>query len=54
MIIDPISHKVDPRTLTKKQAPVFIVFLESEVLRHLDDVIETNKLIETIKERFKL
>ena len=52
MKIDPTTHKVDPESLMAIQAEAFIVFLESEVLRHVDDIVETRKLIGDIKGRF--
>ena len=42
-------HKVIPSTLTKEQAPVFILFLESEIQRHQEDIDQTEELIERIK-----
>ena len=43
------DHKVIPETLTKETAPVFILFLESEIKRHQEDIDQTKALIEKIK-----
>lgn len=42
-------HKVIPSTLDKVTAPIFILFLESEIQRHQEDVDQTIALIEKIK-----
>lgn len=47
-------HKVIPSTLTKETAPIFILFLTSEVLRHQEDIDQTEDLIKRIKERFDI
>lgn len=54
MIFDELTHKVKPESLTKEQADVFILFLESEIKRHQEDIEETTKLVWRIKERFEL
>jgi hypothetical protein len=51
---DPITHKVNPDKLTCDQAIVFVLFLRSEVLRHLDDVRECNELINCIVKKFDI
>jgi hypothetical protein len=53
-IFDPITHKVNPDKLTRDQAIVFVLFLRSEVLRHKDDIRETNKLINCIVKKFDI
>jgi hypothetical protein len=52
MKIDPITHKVDPKTLTEIEAHAFIVFLTTEVERHQVDIDETTKLIKKIRTLF--
>jgi hypothetical protein len=51
---DPITHKVNPDKLTRDQAIVLVLFLRSEVLRHKDDIRETNKLIRRIAKKFSI
>lgn len=48
------DYKVIPETLTKEQAPVYILFLESEIKRHWVDIKETAKLIVRVKEKFNI
>ena len=48
------DHKVIPETLTKETAPVFILFLESEIKRHQEDIDQTTDLKKRIKERFDI
>ena len=49
---DPITHKVNPDKLTRDQAIVLVLFLRSEVLRHRDDIKETNNLIRRMVTKF--
>ena len=51
---DPVTHKVNPDKLTRDQAIVLVLFLRSEVLRHLDDVRECNELIGHIVKKFDI
>ena len=53
-IFDPITHKVNPDKLTRDQAIVLVLFLRSEVLRHKDDIRETNKLIRRMTKKFDI
>jgi len=48
------DHKVIPETLTKETAPVFILFLESEIQRHQEDIDETTDLVKRIKKEFDI
>jgi hypothetical protein len=48
------DHKVIPETLTKESAPIFILFLDSEIQRHQEDIDQTEDLIKRIKERFEI
>jgi hypothetical protein len=54
MKFNPQTNKVDPDSLTIEEAKVFIVFLESEILRHFEDITQTSQLIGRIKEKFNL
>ena len=51
---DPVTHKVNPDNLTCDQAIVLVLFLRSEVLRHLYDVRECNELIGHIVKKFDI
>ena len=48
------ESKVIIESLTEPEASAFIKFLESEVIRHLDDIEQAEKLIETVKEMYRL
>jgi len=50
MKFDPQTHKVDIETLNKDEAQAFLLFLESEKLRHQEDIEDIGRLIETVKE----
>lgn len=54
MKIDPETHKIDPATLTRVEAGAFLVFLGSEIDRHLDDIRATQKVVDAIRVRFKI
>jgi len=49
-----VEHKVKIETMTREEAKAFIIFLESERLRHLQDVKECVLLITLVKERYIL
>jgi len=42
-------HKVIIETLSEAEARAFIKFLESEIIRHNDDITQALGLIETVK-----
>ena len=48
------THKVHWTTLTKGEAKAFIVFLESERDRHIDDVKDIERIITEVKHWFSL
>jgi len=55
MIFDNSSHKVIIETLNKPEAIAFTKFLESEIIRHQDDIKQARELIElVIRERIEL
>ena len=43
------EHKVIIHTLSKEEAEAFIKFLQSEIIRHLDDIKQANSLIDYVK-----
>lgn len=51
MIFDPVSHKVIIDTLSPSEASAFIKFLESEVIRHEDDIKLAKELIKLVEEK---
>jgi len=53
MIFDS-DNKVIIESLEPNEAKAFVKFLESEILRHKDDIYQAVDLIETVKERFSL
>ena len=55
MIFDDITHKVLPESIENKdQATVYWYFLDSEELRHMEDVWACMELKDKIKELWKL
>ena len=48
------THKVDIKTMNKTEAKAFIRFLQSEGIRHADDIKDLEVLIEEVKRRFEL
>ena len=48
------DNKVKIETMNKEQASAFVTFLESEILRHQEDIEDAEKLIQTVKEKFNL
>ena len=45
------QHKVIIETLSRIEAKAFIKFLESEILRHEDDIRQAQELIRLVKVR---
>ena len=43
------SHKVIIRSLSRIEAKAFIKFLESEIIRHEDDIRQAQKLIRFVE-----
>lgn len=43
------EHKVIINTLSRIEAKAFIKFLESEIIRHEDDIQLAQELIDTVK-----
>ena len=54
MQFDKKTHKVDIKTLNKDEAKAFILFLESEILRHQEDIKDIDKIISKVKAEFKI
>lgn len=54
MEFDQLTHKVHWTTLSKGEAKAFIVFLESERVRHAEDITEIERLITEVKHWFDL
>jgi len=48
MEFDKKTHKVNIETMNKMEASAFILFLQSEKLRHLEDVLECERLIQRV------
>ena len=48
------TNKVILNTLTKTEATVFVLFLESEIARHQMDIGNAYKLIKEVNARFGL
>ena len=46
------EHKVIIDTLSKEEASAFIKFLESEIIRHQDDIQQADDLIVVVKRRY--
>lgn len=53
MIFNEKTHKVIIESMNEVEAKAFIIFLESEALRHEDDVRDIVTLIDQVKKRFK-
>ncbi len=49
MIFDLKSHKVIVSSLNQDEARAFIKFLESEIIRHKDDINQAKSLIGYVK-----
>ena len=49
MKFDKETHKVDWKSMNKEQAVAFLIFLESEKIRHQEDINEISKLVEEVK-----
>ncbi len=43
------EHKVIVSSMNKTEAKIFIVFLETEIIRHQDDINQAKSLIEYIR-----
>lgn len=54
MEFDSTTHKVHWTTLSRGEAKAFIIFLESERQRHLDDVKDCDRLIAEVKHWFSI
>jgi len=54
MQFDKRSHKVHWTTLNKAEAKAFIVFLQSERDRHIDDINDIDRIITEVKHWFQL
>jgi hypothetical protein len=48
------QHKVIINTLSKDEATAFISFLNSEIIRHWDDIKQASDLIGTVAEKFNI
>jgi len=48
------ENKVIIESLTQPEAKVFIIFLESEIIRHKIDIEQARQLIQTVKEMYRL
>ena len=48
------EHKVKIETMNKEEAKAFIIFLDTEIIRHLDDIKQAKTLKETVKKLFGL
>ncbi len=46
------SHKVIIESLNTDEAMAFIKFLNSEIIRHYDDIQQAKDLIEVIKKKY--
>jgi len=53
MIFDLASHKVIINTLNEAEAIAFIKFLESEIIRHEDDINQAKSLIGLVEYRIR-
>jgi len=47
-------HLTIIKSLTREESGAFIKFLESEIIRHLEDISETMDKIKKVKKRFNL
>ena len=54
MQFDSKSHKVKWWLINKDQAIAFLLFLESEKIRHAEDITEIERLSVEVKHWFKL
>lgn len=48
------KHKVIIDSLDMSEAKAFVKFLESEIIRHQDDIIQATALIYTVQKKFAL
>ena len=48
------QHKVKIESMTRDEAKVFIIFLETEILRHQEDIVEAEKLTKKVKDMYRL
>lgn len=54
MLIFDETHKTDIANLDEYETPIFILFLESERIRHIDDVVEIEKKIKYLRDKYNL
>lgn len=54
MEFNPNTHKVIIDTLNKEEAKVFCKFLESEIIRHWQDIKQAHELIAIVKGKYDL
>ncbi len=48
------TNKVLINTMTKEEASAFVMFLASEILRHKEDITQTQLLIKAVCKKFEL
>jgi len=48
------EHKVIIETMNEIEARAFILFLESEIIRHFDDIKQARILKEVVRNKFDL
>ena len=54
MKFDEKTHKVDWWLLSKDEARAFLLFLESEKIRHQEDIDEITNLVQQVKHWYEL
>jgi len=54
MEFDEKTHKVKWWLMNKDQAIAFLIFLESEKIRHQEDIDEISKLVQEVKHWYEI
>ena len=52
MRFDEKEHKVIIDSMTQSEAEVFVIFLETEIIRHREDIVNAQELINQVILRF--
>jgi hypothetical protein len=48
------NYKVLIDTMNESEARAYIKFLDTEIVRHLDDILQADRLKQEVKEKFNL